>query len=114
MFHAIRRYFSKAIMLAGTATFRVCGRIPRRSSTDQGAGDIVSLAQPVFRSATSESHVVHFACHPQNVVMSLWALDLTLTCNPHNDFGHLGATDSRLDTATIMDKNNASYCSTLN
>ena len=63
MFHAIRRYFSKAIMLAGTATFRVCGRIPRRSSTNLEAGDIVSLAQPVFRSATSESHGVHFACH---------------------------------------------------
>ena len=65
MFHAIRRYFSKAIMLAVTATFGVCGRIPGRSSTDQEAGDIVSLAQPVFRSATSESHGVHFACHPR-------------------------------------------------
>ena len=66
MFHAIRRGFSKAMMLAGTATFGVVfGRIPRRSSTDQDAGKIVSLAQPVFRSATSESHGVHLVCHPR-------------------------------------------------
>ena len=65
MFHAIRRDFSKAMMLAGTAPFGVCGRIPHRSSTDQDAGYIVSLAQPVFRSATSESHGVHLACHPR-------------------------------------------------
>ena len=65
MFHAIRRYFSKAIVLAGTAPFRACGRIPRRRSTDLEAGNIVSLIQPVFRSATSESHGVHLACHPR-------------------------------------------------
>ena len=44
------------------------------------------------------SRVIH-----ENVA-SLRALELTLTCNPQKHFGHLGATDSLLDTtAAVID-----------
>ena len=55
--------------------------------------------------------MVFTSCAIHENVAILRGLELTLTCNPQKHFGHMGATDSLLDTtAAIIDKNNASCC----
>ena len=55
--------------------------------------------------------MVFTSCAIHENVAILRGLELTLTCSPQKQFGHLGATDSLLDTtAAIIDKNNASCC----